>query len=348
MTHTSGVRHSEGGGSLFVRALRGEWTERPPVWAMRQAGRWDPAFQELRDGLTFYEFTRDVERAAAASLLPQRFGVDALILFYDITTLAEAMGLPFALRAGSGPHPARVIEDVAAVRRLEAPAPRSGYEHVRQVLQRVRQQVAGSLPILIFAGAPFTLASYCIGAGKNLERVRAFAAEQPVAWQELLDRIAVATVEFVRDLMELGADAFQLFDTWAGGLHADEYARWAAAYHRRIFAALRQYPSLLFVRECPHIEPMMTSGAWAVSLGTRHDLAAVRRQYPHVVVQGNVDAQLLAQGMPTEVREATLSCMAATGGRRHIVNLNHGVEPCTPVVNFQTFVDTVRSYGPCE
>src|SRR5215471_11752993 len=171
---------------LLVRAARGEAVERPPVWAMRQAGRWDPEFNRLRAGLSFYEFSENVELAARASLLPRRFGVDAIILFYDITTLAVAMGQPFTLRPALGPvpdHPIRTEEDV---QRLAAEPDPERFRHVRDLLHTVRAELRGELPALVFAGAPFTLATYCIGTGKDMTATRRFAAEQPRVWQGLL------------------------------------------------------------------------------------------------------------------------------------------------------------------
>src|SRR5438132_9969114 len=147
---------------LMVRAARGEKVERPPVWAMRQAGRWDPEFNRLRGGLSFYEFSENVELSARASLLPRRFGVDAIILFYDITTLAVAMGLPFTLRPAQGPVPDRPVRTLADVERLQAEPDPEQFGHVRRLLAQVRSELNGELPVIVFAGAPFTLATYCI------------------------------------------------------------------------------------------------------------------------------------------------------------------------------------------
>src|SRR5213593_1924993 len=144
---------------LLVRAARGEVVERPPVWAMRQAGRWDPEFNRLRGGLSFYEFSENVELSARASLLPRRFGVDAVILFYDITTLAVAMGLPFTLQPSRGPVPDRPVRTLADLERLQAAPDPDTYRHIRDLLRLVRQELRGELPVIVFAGAPFTLAT---------------------------------------------------------------------------------------------------------------------------------------------------------------------------------------------
>lgn len=327
---------------LLIRAARGEVVERPPVWAMRQAGRWDPEFNRLRGGLSFYEFSENVELAARASLLPRRFGVDAIILFYDITTLTVAMGLPFVLRPAQGPVPSSPVRSLEDVQRLAAEPEPARYQHIRDLLRLVREELKGELPVLVFAGAPFTLATYCIGTGKDIDATRRFAAEKPGVWQELLDRLATATVDFLRILVRDGADAYQLFDSWAGLLQRDEYESWAQPYHGRIFAGALEAPRILFVKECPYLDLMAASGADVVSLGVRHDLAAARRDYPQLVFQGNVDEALLRTGTSEQVSEATKRCLAAGGGRRHIVNLSHGMDKAAPVANFEAFVRAVK------
>jgi uroporphyrinogen decarboxylase len=272
-------------GHLLVRAARGEAVERPPVWAMRQAGRWDPEFNRLRAGQRFYEFSEDVELSAEASLCPRRFGVDAIILFYDITTLTVAMG------------------------------------------------------------QPFTLATYCIGTGKDIAATRRFAAEEPRTWAALLDRIGTATAHFLAALTGAGADVYQLFDSWAGLLDTSEYGRWAQPYHRSVFAAVRDAPGILFVKECPYLDEMTRTGAAVISLGTRHDLAEVRRRYPELVFQGNVSDELMRTGTPEQVAAATRACVRAGGGRRHIVNLSHGMDRDTPVANFEAYVRAAKESG---
>jgi uroporphyrinogen decarboxylase len=338
----SAARPPASSGHLLVRAARGEAVERPPVWAMRQAGRWDPEFNRLRAGMSFYEFSEDAERAAQASLLPRRFGVDAIILFYDITTLPVAMGLPFQLQPSRGPVPDHPVRTPADVRRLDAQPDPDRFRHILNLLYFVRDELNGELPVIVFAGAPFTVATYCIGTGKDMGATRRFVAEQPQAWAELLERLTTATVHFLRTLVAEGADVYQLFDSWAGMLEPAEYERWAQPQHQSIFAAVTAVPRILFVKECPYLERMTASGADVVSLGKRHDLAAARRDYPGLVFQGNVDEELLRTGTPAEVAEATRRCVAEGGGRHHIVNLNHGVDKQTPVANFEAYVRAAR------
>ncbi len=331
---------------LLVRACRGERVERVPVWAMRQAGRWDPEFRKLRGGLDFYEFSRNVPLAVQASLLPKRFGVDAIILFYDITTLAEAMGAAFRMVAGRGPVPIEPVRSPRRVAELASDPGPDSYRHVLGTLEAVGNRLAGELPVIVFAGAPFTLGAYCVGTGGDLDALGRFIKDEPVAWRTLTEKIADATVRFINTLCAHGADVFLLFDTWAGGLNEQEYARWAQPFHRRIFAACRQVPSILFVRECRHLELMVQSGADVVSLGTRHDLADSLRRYGGVSFQGNVDSRILAEGDPGAVAAATLRCLQSAGGHRHVLNLNHGLLPATPVENFAAFINAAKSFKP--
>jgi uroporphyrinogen decarboxylase len=310
---------------------------------MRQAGRWDPEFLKVRAGSSFYEFSEDVEKSVRASLCPKRLGVDAIILFYDITTLPVAMGLPFQLRPTIGPVPDQPVRTLADVDRLSPAPPPESYQHIRDLLRRVREELNGELPVIVFAGAPFTVATYCIGTGKNVAATRGFAAEHPYVWNGLLQRLSTATVGFLRTLIAEGADLYQLFDSWAGMLTPDEYDAWAQPYHRAILSEATGVPRILFVKEGPYLERMAQSGAEVVSLGVRHDLAAARRDYPHLVFQGNVNEAVLRTGTPDQVREAVRACLEAGGGQRHIVNLNHGVDKGTPLANFEAYIQAVKS-----
>src|SRR5262249_7085763 len=220
-----------------------------------------------------------------------------------------------------------------------------GLERGGGLLRRVRDELRGELRVIVFAGAPFTVAAYCIGTGKDAAATRRFAAEQPAAWEALLQRLAAATVHFLGTLVREGADVYQVFDSWAGMLDREEYQRWAQPYHQAIFAGVPQTPRILFVKECPYLDLMTATGAEVINLGKRHDLAAARRQYPQLVFQGNVDEALLRTGTPEQVAEATRRCLAQGGGQRHIVNLSHGVDKATPVANFEAYVRAAKQ-GP--
>jgi uroporphyrinogen decarboxylase len=327
---------------LLVRAARGEPVPRVPVWAMRQAGRWDPEFRRVRAGAEFFAFSEDVTKAAEATLCPRRFGVDAIILFYDITTLPLAMGLPFELQSGRGPMPDRPVHTAADLERLNPTPPPQSYQHIRDLLHEVKARLAGELPVIAFAGSPFTVATYCIGTGKDMTATRRFVAEQPQVWDRLLKTLSHATAGFLNQLVSDGADVVQLFDSWAGMLTEDEYRRFAQPFHSHILGAVKNVPRILFVKECPHLELMATTGADVVSLGTRHDLAAAQTAYPNMVFQGNVDEEVLRTGTPEQVDAAVRNCLTAGGGRRHILNLNHGVGKETPVANFEAYIRAAK------
>jgi uroporphyrinogen decarboxylase len=288
--------------------------------------------------LSFYEFSDNVELAAKASLLPRRFGVDAIILFYDITTLTVAMGLPFTLQPNKGPVPDRPIRTLEDVERLDAEPALERFASITGLLQKVQAELRGELPAIVFAGAPFTVATYCIGTGKDVDATRLFISEKPIVWQALLERLETATVHFLNALIGGGAALYQLFDSWAGELTREEYLRWAHPYHRSIFAGASGAPRVLFVKECPYLDLLTTSGAEVISLGLCHDLAAARRDYPQLVFQGNVDEELLRSGTPEQVLAATRRCRQAGGGQRHIINLNHGCDRAMPVANFEAFI----------
>jgi uroporphyrinogen decarboxylase len=253
------------------------------------------------------------------------------------------MGLPFSLQPNRGPVPARPIRTRADVERLAATPDATTFGHVLDLLRTVRQALANALPVLVFAGAPFTVATYCVDVGKDILAARRFAAEHPVVWDALLDRIGQATVHFLNALIAEGAAAYQLFDSWAGELDRADYLRWAQPYHQSILAGARGVPRILFVKEGPYLDLMCQSGAEVVSLGVRHDLAAAQRDYPHLVFQGNVNEEILRDGTPEQVRTVTQQCLTAGAGYRHIVNLNHGVDRATPVANFEAYVQTART-----
>ncbi len=327
---------------LLVRAARGEAIERVPVWAMRQAGRWDPEFRRIRDGAEFFAFSEDVPKSTAATLCPKRFGVDGIILFYDITTLPLAMGLPFELKPFVGPYPDRPIRTMADLDRLNPdPAPQS-YQHIRDLLKGVKAELKGELPVIVFAGAPFTVATYCIGTGKDLNATRAFIAEQPAVWDRLLKILSHATASFLMTLIADGADLYQLFDSWAGMLEPNEYDRFAQPFHQHILHTATGVPRILFVKECPYLDRMANAGAEAVSLGSQHDLTAAQAMYPQLVFQGNVDEEVLRKGTAEQVEAAVKACLKAGGGHRHILNLNHGVGKETPMANFEAYIRAAK------
>jgi uroporphyrinogen decarboxylase len=252
------------------------------------------------------------------------------------------MGLPFELKLDHGPQPDRPIRTMTDVERLNAEPSLESFAHIRKLLARVKAELRGELPVIVFAGAPFTVATYCIGTGKDVAATQRFAAENAKVWDGLREKLRVATAHFLQTLIADGADLYQLFDSWAGLLDEREYDLWAARDHASIFRKAAGVPRILFVKECPYLEVMATSGAEVINLGLRHDLAAARARYPHLVFQGNVDEAVLRSGTTDQVKAAVRACRSAGGGSRHILNLNHGVGKETPVANFEAYIEASK------
>ena len=303
-----------------------------------------PSSTRSAPGKSFYEFSEDVESAAQASLCPRRFGVDAIILFYDITTLPLAMGLPFELKPGAGPVPDRPIRTLADLDRLERqPRPGDLRAHPTAAEAREGRTARRTAGDRLRRGAVHrrdVLHRHRQGRGRD---AAASPPNNPPCGTGLLDKLSGATVGFLNTLIADGADVYQLFDSWAGMLTPDEYEVWAQQYHRTSWPVPTGVPRILFVKEGPYLDRMCASGADVISLGTRHDLAAARRDYPHLVFQGNVDEDVLRTGTPEQVTDAVRACVQAGGGQRHIVNLNHGVDKATPVANFEAYIRAVKS-----
>jgi len=332
---------------LVLRAARRQATERTPVWLMRQAGRFDPAYRTLRDrsGLTLEETFRHPDLSAEISLLPQRFGVDALIIFQDILTPLGPMGAPFCFRPGPVlESPVRTRGDVEALRDFDV---LTELDFVARSLALVKDTLGGDLPLLGFAGAPLTLAFFLIegrSPGAAPERARAFMRDEPTLCHRLLDRLADMTADYLAMQIDAGADAVQLFESVADVVTRSEYEQFAHPYHQRIFARLGQAaPAILFVKEQPFVDLMADSGADVLSVGGCVDLAEAKRRYgQRVAFQGNIDNRLLVGGSPDEIDRAVERCVQAGGGDGHILNLNHGLLPDTPVENVRRLIEAVR------
>jgi uroporphyrinogen decarboxylase len=323
---------------LVLRAARRERTERTPVWLMRQAGRFDPAYRRLRESADapLEVFFRTPDLAAEISLLPRRFGVDAIIFFGDILIPLAPMGADFVFRPGPVlDRPIRTRADIDALRAFD---PAEKLPFVGQILRRVREALNGELPLLGFAGAPLTLLFFLAEGGSpgpDPQHARALLHDAPQEAHRLLACLADMTADYLGYQIDSGADAVQLFESNADLLSPAEYREFAHPYHVRVFRRLaRRVPTILFAREQPDVELMATSGADVLSVGSCVNLAeAQSRVGARVALQGNVDNQLLAQGTPAQIDAAVQACIAAGSHQGHILNLNHGVLKETPVDN---------------
>ena len=329
---------------LLLRAARRERTERTPVWMMRQAGRFDPEYRRLRDAVAepLEVLFRMPEEAARISLLPKRFGVDAIIFYQDILTPLAAMGAEFIFRPG--PKLVEPIRDEADIDRLKLFDPAADLPFIGEELRIVRQELDGDLPLLGFAGAPLTLAFFLIeggSPGQTPASARAVMRDNPGALHRLLDKLSAMTAAYLAYQIAGGADAVQLFESIADLLTEAEYREFAHPYHVQVFQRLAaSVPTILFAKEQPLVELMVESGADVLSVGKCLDLSVAKGRFgDRVAFQGNVDNRLLVDGTHAQIDEAVRDCVNAGGHQGHILNLNHGILKETPFENGCRFIE---------
>ena len=335
----------------FLRSCRGEEVDRPPVWLMRQAGRYLPEYRAVREGVSFLEMCRDVERAVTVSLQPiDLVGSEAVILFQDIFTPIPGMGVE--LDFSPGPVMAEPLRRADQVAGLRVPDPRESVPFVFEIIRTLRQALESRrIPLLGFAGAPFTLAAYMVeGSGsKDFATLKTMMHREPALLRQLLATLTEMTVGYIDAQIEAGAQAVQLFDTWAGLLSPDEYREWIAPTHQEIIQRIQKNgaPFILYVNNGAHVvEEMAQSGADVISLDWRASLSdAAARFGEGVSLQGNLDPCALAAA-PEQIRDR-VHAMArdAAPARGYIANLGHGCLPGTPVEGVRAFTEAVRSLG---
>ena len=334
----------------FLRACRREAVDRTPVWLMRQAGRYLPEYRALRSQHTLLTLCRTPELAVEATLQPvRRFGVDAAILFSDLLLPLEPLGISFEFQAGEGPvilKPVRTASDVAALRRFE---PRQELQPVLQAIRLLRRELEGGVPLIGFAGAPFTLASYAIEGGHStaFALTKALMYGDPPTWHRLAGLLAEVVGDYLRAQVEAGAQALQLFDSWVGVLDERDYREFALPHVRSIFAALRGsgVPVIHFGTGTGHLlAAQREAGGDVIGLDWRLPLdEGWRRAGEGVAVQGNLDPAALL-GTRERLLARVDAVLARAGGRAgHIFNLGHGILPATPVENVKAVVDHVHA-----
>jgi uroporphyrinogen decarboxylase len=330
---------------LLVRAARGERTERPPVWLMRQAGRHLPEYRDLREAYTFREAIEDPEIAEEITLQPyRRYGVDGVVMFSDILTCLEPLGFDYHIESGVGPvveNPVDGPDDVAR-RRGDV---RDELSFVADLLDRLSESVADEDAVLGFAGGPFTLASYVVAGGVDHRRtaIRTFRARHPDAFLELMERFAGVVAEYLQMQADHGADAVQLFDTYAGVLPPADYEQYVLPLHREILDSV-DLPTVEFVRNMGgRLESLRATGADVVGLDWTVDMTSARAELGETPVQGNLDPSLLFAD-PETVRIRTEEIIRAAGPDGHILNLGHGVNRDTPIEGVEAFVETAQNW----
>jgi uroporphyrinogen decarboxylase len=331
----------------FLRACRREAVDRTPLWIMRQAGRYLPEYRELRSRVDFLTLCKTPELAVEASLQPlRRFPLDASIIFSDILLPLEALGCRMTFNPGP-----KLAEPVRTRAQVEGLTPRPSAESVPFVadaIRLLRRELDGRTPVIGFCGAPFTLAAYLVqGEGKEgFGAAKTLLYREPATLERLLETLAAQMTDYLRLQIDAGAQAVQIFDSWAGLLAPDEYERFALAPVRAIVAGLRDrdVPIIYFVNGGPHlIEAAATAGSDVLGLCWRTPLDdAARRVGPGLALQGNLDPHALF-AEPDEVRRQALRVLARMRGRRgHIMNLGHGILPDTPIASVEALVEAVR------
>jgi uroporphyrinogen decarboxylase len=333
----------------FLKACRREPVDATPLWFMRQAGRYMAEYRALRARHTMLELCRQPDLATEVTLQPvRRIEVDAAILFSDLLLPLEPMGLPFDFVKGEGPQIERPIESAADVDRLKDFEPREKLSHVLEAIRQVQRELAGRVPLIGFAGAPFTLASYAIEGGhsNNFARTKALMYAQPEAWHRLCAKFAAVAGNYLVAQIEAGVDAVQVFDSWVGALNAADYREFVQPHTRQLFDIIgRRVPSIHFgTGTATLLDQLRDAGGdvigvdWRIPLDSAWQIIGLDR-----AVQGNLDPTLLL-GPTSRLLDAADDVLARAGGRPgHIFNLGHGILPGTPVEHVQLLARHVHS-----
>ena len=337
---------------LLLRAARGESVERPPVWMMRQAGRYMKVYRDLRDRHpSFRERSENPDLSYEISMQPfEAFKPDGVILFSDILTPLPGMGIDFDIVESKGPiiqDPIRQIQQIEGLRELE---PKESMPFVGEVLSRLRKSVGNQAAVLGFVGAPWTLAAYVVEgkSSKNYAVIKAMAFQEPELLHQLLDHFAISIATYLRYQIDSGAQVVQMFDSWAGQLSPLDYDTFAAPYQKKVVELVKQThpntPIILYISGSAGVlERMAQTGVDFVSLDWTVDMAEGCNRLPeNIGVQGNVDPGLLF-GTPEAIRTRIVDTVLKAKGRRHILNLGHGILPGTPEDNAKVFFETGKN-----
>ena len=331
-----------------MRACRCEPVERTPVWLMRQAGRYLPEYRAVRERVSFMELCTSPRLAADVMIATvNRLGVDAAIIFSDLLPILQPMGMDLEFTAGEGPvihNPVRVAADVARVRELDD-VDRVGY--VMDVVAATRAGLDDAIPVIGFAGAPFTLAGYCIegGTSKAWLHTKSLMYRHESAWHDLMARIARAVSGYLVAQLDAGAQIVQLFDSWVGCLGPEDYRRYVLPHSRAAMAeAAKRAPVIHFATGNPALLPLLReAGGSVIGIDWRIDLDAAWNLVGHDrAVQGNLEPAVLLADRDTVHRRTRAVLDRAAGRPGHIFNLGHGVLPQTPVENVLELIATVK------
>ena len=335
---------------LLLRALQGERVERPPVWMMRQAGRYLPDYRVLRAKYGFFERCQTPELVCEITLQPvDQIGVDAAIIFSDILVVPQAMGMEVQLIESVGPVLPQPIKSLSDVEKLYMPDVEDKLGYVFEALRMTKAALDGRVPLIGFAGAPWTLLCYMVqGKGsKTFDEAKAFCFTQPKAAHHLLQMLTDTTIAYLKNQVKAGADVVQIFDSWGGLLSPADFETFSLRYMRQIVSALKNdCPTIVFAKGAWFaLEEMSKMGAsglgidWCISPQQARAWAG-----NNVTLQGNFDPAKLFMPIP-EIRKAVHEMIDAFGANRYIANLGHGILPTVPVAHAKAFVDAVKEYS---
>ncbi|MCF7986277.1 MAG: uroporphyrinogen decarboxylase [Methylovulum sp.] len=343
---------------LFIKALLKQPIERTPVWMMRQAGRYLPEYRQVREQAgSFLKLCTNPELACEVTLQPlRRFDFDAAILFSDILTIPDAMGLGLYFTEGEGPKFSRPITCAADIMQLPIPDPCLDLAYVVDAVRLIRKNLQGSVPLIGFSGSPWTLATYMVegGSSKSFQKVKGLMFEQPLLMHQMLDKIAQSVAAYLNAQIEAGAQAVMLFDTWGGLLSSEDYLEFSLHYAKQVRALLnteqggQRIPTILFTKGGGlWLEAMAESGYDALGLDWQTDIGQARSRVGHkVALQGNLDpVSLYAQ--PAVIIEKVKTVLEKYGtGSGHVFNLGHGILPDINPEHVKAMVDAVHHYSP--
>lgn len=334
---------------LLLRALRNETVERPPVWMMRQAGRYLPDYIKLREKYDFFTRVQTPELAMAITLQPvDQVGVDAAIIFSDILVIPQAMGIEVLMEEGKGPSLPKTIKTQADIDALITSGAEESLSYVMNALSLTKKELNGRVPLIGFAGAPWTILCYMVeGKGsKTWDKAKQFAYTQPTLAHALLQKITTITIDYLKAQVKAGADTIQVFDSWAGSLSPADFKIFSQQYLFQIADALKNdAPVILFPKgswyALKEISESSASGVgidWCISPQIARALTNNK-----ITIQGNFDpAKLLAP--ISEIKKSVKEMIDAFGIQNYIANLGHGITPNVPIDHARAFVDAVKEY----
>jgi uroporphyrinogen decarboxylase len=333
---------------LFLKAAKGEQVSRVPVWMMRQAGRILPEYRKVREQAgSFIKLATTPEMAAEVTIQPvDILGVDAAIIFSDILVVPEAMGLPYEMLETKGPNFPKTIHTQADIDALVVPDPEDQLSYVLQALDIVKKDLAGRVPLIGFAGAPFTIFCYMVeGKGsKTFSLAKKMLYSEPTLAHQLLQKITDTTIAYLKAQLAHGADLVQIFDSWAGILSPDQYSEFSSPYISQICDAITTHPVTVFAKGAYFArEEIGKMNCEVVGLDWNMNIAESRKLIPNKTLQGNMDPCVLYASF-SEIEKHTKAMLDAFGKQRYIANLGHGVYPDTDPEKVKCFIETVKAY----